>query len=169
VLSTLLLVGILATAGMIFRFSDESSEASVDRSGGVTEWIASVIFVDYEDLTPAEQDTLMQLMSTPVRKLAHLSEYAFLAVLCGAFCLVTWENMKPLFRWLLPGGFCLLYATSDEIHQIFSNRGATIWDVMIDFTGSLLGLCLLYGLVALIGRGVRRRRGRGKDRKETNG
>ena len=160
VLSVLLLLGIIATAVMIFLFSAESKEESGDRSGGVTEWIASVIFVDYEDLTPAERTALLQMMGHPVRKLAHLSEYAFLAVLCGAFCLVTWERMKTLFRWLLPGGFCLLYAISDEVHQIFSNRGAAFLDVMIDFTGSLLGLCLLYSLVALIRGGIRRRRAR---------
>ena len=160
VLSVLLLLGIIATAVMIFLFSAESKEESGDRSGGVTEWIASVIFVDYEDLTPAERTALLQMMGHPVRKLAHLSEYAFLAVLCGAFCLVTWERMKTFFRWLLPGGFCLLYAISDEVHQIFSNRGAAFRDVMIDFAGSLLGLCLLYGLVALIRGCIRRRRAR---------
>ena len=90
----------------------------------------------------------------PVRKLAHMTEYAVLAILLGAL-LVAWEDRnwrRPAIRWLVPAVFCLLYATSDEIHQIFSNRGASVLDVMIDVVGALLGLCLLWGISALVRR-----------------
>ena len=57
--------------------------------------------------------------------------------------------------------FCLLYAASDEIHQIFSNRGASVKDVMIDFAGAVTGILLLRAILGMI-RAAKRRRERRK-------
>ena len=144
----LLLLGILAEMVMIFLFSNEDKTQSGDRSDKVTEAIAPVVVPGYEKLPAVER------LGMPVRKLAHMTEYAVLAILLGAL-LVAWEDRtwrRPAIRWAVPAVFCLLYATSDEIHQIFSNRGASVLDVMIDVVGALLGLCLLWGISALVRR-----------------
>ncbi len=40
-----------------------------------------------------------------------------------------------------------LYAASDEVHQLFvPNRQASVVDVMIDTTGAVLGVGLLWGV-----------------------
>ena len=150
----LLLLGNLAEMVMIFLFSNEDKTQSGDRSDKVTEAIAPVVVPGYEKLPAEEQTKIVERLGMPVRKLAHMTEYAVLAILLGAL-LVAWEDRnwrRPAIRWAVPAVFCLLYATSDEIHQIFSNRGASVLDVMIDVVGALLGLCLLWGISALVRR-----------------
>ena len=137
----LLLLGILAEMVMIFLFSNEDKTQSGDRSDKVTEAIAPVVVPGYEKLPAEEQTEIVERLG-------------MLAILLGAL-LVAWEDRnwrRPAIRWAVPAVFCLLYATSDEIHQIFSNRGASVLDVMIDVVGALLGLCLLWGISALVRR-----------------
>ena len=84
-----------------------------------------------------------------VRKIAHLSEYAVLAILSWrAFRKPARNDSRP-WTWgpaakaLL---FVALYAASDEWHQSFvPNRQASIVDVMIDTVGAGLGILLLWG------------------------
>ena len=69
-----------------------------------------------------------------LRKLAHLTEYAILAVLL----------FRALGRELPAFLFGLAYSLSDEIHQHFvSGRHASPIDVAIDSAGLLLGLLAL--------------------------
>ncbi len=157
--SILLLLCIIGTMVMIFLLSSESKEDSGNRSDGVTAWIASVIFVDYDDLTPTEQTALLSMMASPVRKLAHMTEYAFLAVLCGAYYMLNCKR-QGWMRWIVPIGFCLLYAITDEVHQIFSSRGPAVRDVLIDLSGAILGLCILYGIIGLVRLCIRRKEAR---------
>lgn len=156
----LLLLCILALMTVIFRFSSESKTDSGDRSGRVTETIAALIVPDYHDLPSAEQKEIVHRLHYPIRKLAHMSEYALLAVLTASL-LVAWDMEEKLSIWkklLSALGFSLLYAASDETHQIFSHRGASVTDVLIDGLGAVLGLALFWGVYALILR-ARRRKG----------
>ena len=42
---------------------------------------------------------------------------------------------------------CVLYAISDELHQLFvSGRGAQVKDVLIDSAGATVGVCLYWGI-----------------------
>lgn len=157
----LLLLSILATMVMIFRFSSESKQASGDRSGRVTEMIVSVVVPHYEQRPVEEQENIVRRLGRPVRKLAHMTEYALLAMLTAAF-LLAWDesgHIRTALHWIIPAAFSLLYAASDEFHQIFSNRGASVVDVLIDFLGAILGLCFFHGVCAIV-RHVRMRRAR---------
>ncbi len=95
-----------------------------------------------------------------IRKFAHLSEYAVLAML-------TWNTARRSFGqstyskthehgWLpfaLAFFVATLYAAGDEFHQSFvPSRTASVHDVMIDSAGAFLGLAILQG-----GRWIRRR------------
>lgn len=75
-----------------------------------------------------------------LRKTAHISEYAVLGVLLYTALLNSnIRRKKAVFVCALV--ICILYSTSDEIHQIFvQGRSASIADVMIDTIGSCLGL-----------------------------
>ena len=80
----LLLLGILAEMVMIFLFSNEDKTQSGDRSDKVTEAIAPVVVPGYEKLPAEEQTEIVERLGMPVRKLAHMTEYAVLAILLGA-------------------------------------------------------------------------------------
>jgi VanZ family protein len=73
-----------------------------------------------------------------VRKLAHLTEYAVLAVLlCRVFRLYRARIFASVFI------VAALYAALDEFHQSFvATRTASAWDVTIDCIGALVGLSL---------------------------
>ena len=77
-----------------------------------------------------------------VRKTAHLTEYAVLAILI-------WRALRLGARWqlkmsiLLASLVCALFAVSDEFHQSFvPTRTASPIDVMIDIIGALIGLTI---------------------------
>ena len=100
-----------------------------------------------------------------VRKTAHVTEYAILAVLLWRGFRRRWRESerrsKPTllaghsnvalvrpWRWsmaLLVLGIAALYAASDEIHQSFvPTREGRFGDVMLDSAGAALGLLALW-------------------------
>ena len=82
-----------------------------------------------------------------IRKCAHLTEYAILGLLVWR-ALHQSKNDLPAWSWPKVGGTLLvvfLYATSDEIHQIFvPTRTARFWDVVIDTLGAAIALLALW-------------------------
>ena len=87
------------------------------------------------------------LIHVCVRKTAHLTEYAILALLvCRAAFHGTKVKWAP--RTLLVSAWiiCTLVAMSDEFHQSFvQSRGASLWDVMLDSVGAFFGLLIYAG------------------------
>jgi VanZ family protein len=84
-----------------------------------------------------------------VRKAAHVTEYAILALFVGR-AIFRGANTNRARSILFVGAWiaCVLVAASDEFHQSFvASRGASPWDVMIDSAGAILGL-LLYARFA---------------------
>ena len=79
-----------------------------------------------------------------VRKCAHVSEYAILALLLWrALRSVPALRTKTLmvFGAALLG--CALFAASDEFHQCFvKSRTPSVRDVLLDVAGALLGLLI---------------------------
>jgi VanZ family protein len=73
-----------------------------------------------------------------LRKLAHAGEFFILTFLLyrafrGAFNLSAW------YLFIRPAGLSLLYAVSDEIHQLFvPSRVCSARDVLIDCCGIML-------------------------------
>ncbi len=84
------------------------------------------------------------------RKCGHLTEYAVLGLLLWrAIPIIASEGSSRKTVALAGGrtgiGLVLLYAASDEIHQIFvPTRTAHATDVLIDTTGAAIGLLLLW-------------------------
>ena len=80
----------------------------------------------------------MQKINHYIRKLAHFTAYLILGVLVYNLLLCYFTNKKSLILSLI---ICLLYAISDEIHQMFvPGRAGQIRDVLIDFSGTTLGV-----------------------------
>ncbi len=79
-----------------------------------------------------------------IRKTAHFTEYAMLGtslyiLLCAWFLK---SRKKP---YIFSALAALIYASSDEIHQFFSEgRGPQVTDVLVDFSGCLTALILIF-------------------------
>lgn len=85
-----------------------------------------------------------------VRKLAHLTEYAILALLLWRALRGPQENPSLPWNWKQASLVLLmiaLYAATDEFHQSFvPSRQASIVDVFIDITGGISGLLFVMTL-----------------------
>lgn len=76
---------------------------------------------------------------TVIRKLAHVGEYAVLALLLYP----SLSGRKHAARWVLLA--CLAYAFTDELHQAFvPGRGPSLIDCAIDVAGAALGALLIH-------------------------
>lgn len=131
-------------AVMIFNLSSASySSASSGRFVS--------ILLDWLSISVLSQN--LGLINTILRKSAHLTEYAVLAV-------ILYYSLKPAgdppwsrkaAAWaLLASGS---YSLTDEFHQLFvPGRHASLYDCLVDTTGALLGLFLLSNAIIVLGR-----------------
>jgi VanZ family protein len=79
-----------------------------------------------------------------VRKAAHVTEYAVLAIRVSR-AVFRETNRKRARSTLFVGAWiaCTVVATCDEFRQSFvESRGASPWDVMIDSGGAIFGLLI---------------------------
>ncbi len=150
----LLAILIVANMALIYFFSAENGEESGNRSEGVTDIVIDVTYPDFNELPATEQESLLAHVHHLVRKTAHFLEYALLGLLTACLLLHLRRRLIPRIRpWqtrVFPAGFCLAYAVTDEIHQIFSNRGPRVTDVLIDFAGAVCGVCAVHVAVWVI-------------------
>jgi VanZ family protein len=73
----------------------------------------------------------------PIAKVLHLGEYAILAFLSLPYFS---SSKRPILATLI---FAFLYASSDELHQLFvPGRHSNPFDVLIDAVGASLGVLL---------------------------
>ena len=81
-----------------------------------------------------------ELIDYPVRKCAHMSEYAILTLLG----FLTFSFLYGRRRFLIPIGVTFLYACTDEFHQLFvPGRAGKFTDVLIDTTGGIIMLLFI--------------------------
>ena len=95
-------------------------------------------------LFPGTSEETLNLVHFFVRKAAHFTEYAILALLAARVFLST--SQEPLRRhWFIVSLLLVvLYSLSDEFHQTFvPSRTGSIYDSLIDMTGGLSALLLL--------------------------
>jgi VanZ family protein len=126
---------------MAVIFSASSDSGSFKRSSRIIEPIIRWLF-------PHISDAALDWTILIVRKCAHLTEFAILGILLlrglqkqSSGSLRDWRWSRTGQAWLL----VVLYASSDEFHQIFvPNRQASVVDVLIDSTGAAIGLMLAW-------------------------
>ena len=141
---------------VIFLMSANTAEASTEMSIAVGRTFCNLFVSGYDDMTSEEQIMMAEDRDHPLRKAAHMAEYAVL----GALVITTLDSMKkPLkHRYFAAFAVSALYASTDEFHQYFvPGRSAEIKDVAIDCAGVLVGI-LLYLLITRIIREVKKRR-----------
>lgn len=121
---------------IIFNFSHQPREDSNKLSTSITEKIVEVV----ENLSP-NRNINIRYFNHILRKNAHFFIYLILGILVtNAFRASGALEYKIIIYTLM---FCILYAISDEIHQLFiPGRGGQVRDVIIDSAGSTIGLFL---------------------------
>lgn len=138
VLFTLLLAG---TVVFIFSNSSQIGAESGLRSAALTEWLNALMtrlkigFTFTEGL---------------VRKLAHLAEYALLGFWTMLTLRVYTRRILAFAAWPMLGG--LFVAIADECYQLtVPGRSGLVTDVVVDFGGVMLGLCVALFIQLLAG------------------
>ena len=135
-------------AVMIFGFSGQNGE----NSGNLSRKAAGVIVdiadsVHLVDVRWNGRQELIDKIELPVRKAAHMTEYAIFACLVYlAFTVdgVSWQLVRFISFFATAA-----FACSDEFHQLFVyGRGASLKDVKIDFIGGVIG-SIFYSLISL--------------------
>ena len=130
---------------LIFSLSAHTAAESSDVSGGLIKTIAGILSPGFDQMTSAEQNTVVEQWQFFVRKCAHFSIYALLGILCVFPVSVYYRGRSAALFSLC---IAWLYAVSDELHQYFvPGRSCEIRDVLIDWSGAALGV----GIVMLIG------------------
>lgn len=153
--------GILAIIWMcvIFSFSAQTKEESSVVSEGFSYRMVSTTGLLFHLHIDEEQiREIAGAIERAVRKSAHMTEFAILAwLLYGWLC--RWQIAR-LRRACAAAAMAVLYACSDEFHQLFvRGRSGKVSDVLIDSAGAVLGMAVLLLLLKLAER-LRRRRGR---------
>ena len=99
-------------------------------------------------LYPAFSEDTLDLVHHLIRKSAHFTEYfIFFLLLYHGFRasrrVAKWNWSWALIAWLIAA----VYSCLDEIHQIFvPSRGPSAWDSLLDSTGALFALVVLFML-----------------------
>ena len=139
-------LAILVGAMLLFIFmnSEETADESSESSRGVTRFILSIVIPEFRSMSEWEQYRTIVKCQRLIRKLAHVSEYAGLAFLTTLLVLQFSEMEKALLRAaLLALAFCVVYAATDEVHQLFiDGRSASIVDILIDSGGAVIGAAI---------------------------
>ncbi len=135
---------VLAIAWMfiIFTMSSQVREVSLGLSTSISQRIVYVV----EKISPVKGMNLnISSIDHLLRKFAHFFSYLLLGILVIRVLIVS--KIRSMNLYALSLIICIVYAISDEFHQGFvPGRGPQIFDVMIDSTGSFIGL-LLYRIL----------------------
>lgn len=121
---------------LIFNLSAQPAHSSNKLSIGVTERILETL----QKVSPRTEWNL-DILNHVIRKNAHFFIYLVLSILVQIA--IRRSKILGFKRILLVLGICVLYASSDEFHQLFvSGRGARVKDVFIDSAGAILGIVI---------------------------
>lgn len=130
----LIAIFLLIWMGVVFWFSAENALESKDTSGFVMQKILSVLNMEIED---------KEMLEGYLRTFAHFVLYLLGGLIACILVIVC--NVKH--KILSTSMFGLLYAIGDEIHQIFvPGRSFEVKDIIVDFSGFLLGVLVVYAL-----------------------
>ncbi len=113
---------------LIFTMSSFDATESANQSNFIVNIITNIFKIEN-----------IEVLSFIIRKLAHFTEYLILG-----FLTINMLNKNDISKkYLISILICIIYATSDEIHQIFvPGRACQIRDILINSIGSITGVYL---------------------------
>ena len=140
IIKLILLIGWMI---LIFSFSMDNATESSNKSNSIIIWITENIF--NKNYNEEDIDIITNKYSFIVRKTAHFTIYFIL----GLFFIMYLEeyhslSKKDIIYTIL---FVLIYACSDELHQLFTiGRSGEIRDVLLDTLGGVLSSICYYSI-----------------------
>ncbi|GIN71383.1 hypothetical protein J14TS2_18580 [Bacillus sp. J14TS2] len=142
---------------LIFTLSNQPKTDSRELSSSLTEKVLSTIEIVLPDLEVNEER-----LHHIIRKNAHFLAYCLLGVL--VIFSINRMKLAPIRSIGLAMAVCILFAISDEVHQLFvPGRGAEVKDVLIDSAGASVGIGLYVCITRFLKTSMSSRRiGRGK-------
>lgn len=138
---------VISWMGLVFWFSSQVGDTSKVQSGNT---IRKIILLFNKNITTENLEIIVEALQPFVRKLAHFSLYTLGGILIynllNKYSLIS----KKKVAYTIAIG--MLYATSDEIHQLFvPYRSGQITDVLIDTSGIITGI-IIFVLIGKIKR-----------------
>lgn len=145
IIKVLVWIPVIVMACVIFGFSKQDGTESEGLSRK-----AAVIILQVADethlvhLNQENSEQYIQNLQLPIRKCAHMSEYAVLSILIyGA---LTVNEVKRKLKKYIVLLMVFLFASSDEFHQLFvPGRSGRFTDVLIDTAGCAIGILFWLG------------------------
>lgn len=134
----ILLILLIGTFYVIFNFSNQEGK----ESGGLSRKVTTIIVEKILFISDDNKEEQVKIMEPIIRKLAHFSIYTITGILLMSL-VSTYEieKMKKIYISMFIG---MLYAISDEIHQVFvPERTAKLIDIIIDTMGIALGISIV--------------------------
>ncbi len=140
----LIWIPVLCMLLLIFGFSNQNGESSGSLSRNVADSIIS--FAEQLNIihpTIESREHYIEAIQFPIRKTAHMTEYAILGGLC---LLAFWvDGVKKKYLFVCAFVLSVCFAAFDEFHQLFiPGRSGQFTDVGIDSIGCAIGLFVIY-------------------------
>ena len=123
---------------LIFSFSNKNSK----ESNGTSKNIINYSITIYEKIfdKKVNHEIIIKKLNYPVRKLAHYTLYFLLGISIYNLILYTKFDNKIIISIII----CMLYAFTDEFHQLFIiGRTGQFKDIIIDTIGSTTSILIL--------------------------
>ena len=140
IIRIILILLLAITFIVIFNFSNEDSIKSGNTSKKITNEITKNID-SIQKLDKVEKTKELDRIESIIRKIAHFSLYTLVGILLMAIC--STYNLNEKIRIIISLLSGIVYAISDEIHQMFiAGRTAKPTDVFIDTLGVILGIVI---------------------------
>ena len=151
---TVLLVFILVQTAFIWTNSVLSQESSGQMSGELTSLI--------KDMLGLRERVSDEFLHHIIRKTAHFTEFFILGVLYTMIraCLPVKIRSSLL---IFPAFETLATAVTDEFIQLFTNRGSSVSDVVLDFCGALCAIIIFELVIYLYRTNKALKRGEGSE------
>ncbi|SHI06907.1 VanZ family protein [Clostridium grantii] len=131
---TIKITSLLVWMSVIFIFSHQPASVSSENNKLVI-YIFNYMGIDLNSI-------FGDITNFIIRKTAHITEYLILYILIIRVLKISNNDKGQYIKALV---YVFLYASSDEIHQIFvENRGPSVKDVLIDTCGGILGMIIYY-------------------------
>ena len=141
ILKLLSFIPALFIMSIIFSFSSQDSAESSSLSEQISTYVIELLDrLLALDLTELQAVHAVERIHKFIRKLGHFSEYMLLGVSLS-LPLYTLYHIRGKRLFLATLCFCIVFASSDEIHQLFvEGRYGTPKDVLIDTLGAITGI-----------------------------
>lgn len=145
----LLYILLILWMSLIFFFSHQPATDSDKVSNGVIDKIIHTVeVIRGQEFNDKELEIISNYLIFPIRKLAHFTLYFILGILI--YSIINLYNIDNKRKMLLSILFCIIYACSDEIHQLFVlGRSGELRDVLIDSIGSILGIIIISKILSI--------------------